>query len=288
MRSPRDLKERHADMGLLGTLVGGSLGFMMFGPLGAIVGGAIGANIGEPTGLGGPRLGDPRLGGPRPYGGPGADPYAGRYGAPVRDARQAQQAFLIAMISLAAKVAKADGRVTEQEVRSFDAFLRDRLGMSPEDRRVAARLFNEARDSRVPAEEFARQVRALIGHERGRLRDLMSLLMSVAAADARIDAEEDRLLRSIARELGLTARDYEEAAAMFDPRRSTDAPYAVLGLTRDASDEEIKKTYRRLAREYHPDVVANKGMGEDFQKFADEKMRAINVAYDAIKEARGL
>ena len=278
-------------MGLLGTLVGGSLGFMMFGPLGAIVGGAIGANLGEGpvrTSTDGAR----RYGYGRPYGpgpgGPYGGPQAGPYGGPVRDTRQAQQAFLVAMISLAAKVAKADGRVTEQEVRSFDSFLRDRLGMDAEDRRVAARLFNEARDSQVPAEEFARQVRALIGHQPDRLRDLMSLLISVAAADAALHAEEDRLLRSVAREMGLSARDYESAAAMFDPRRNSDAPYAVLGLTRDASDEEVKKTYRRLAREYHPDVVVNKGMGEDFRKFADEKMRAINAAYDAIKEQRGL
>jgi len=271
---PWNLTERHENMGLLGTLVGGSLGFMMFGPLGAILGGAIGSNIGEPTSRSATQTR------PRTYSGP--------YGGPAQDTRQAQQAFLVAMISLAAKVAKADGRVTEQEVRSFDAFLRDRLGMSAEDRRLAARLFNEARDSQVPAEEFARQVRTLIGHQPARLRDLMSLLMSVASADAHIDQAEDRLLRSIAREMGLTARDYEESAAMFDPRRSTDASYAVLGLTRDATDEEVKKAYRSLAREYHPDVVVNKGMGEDFRKFADEKMRAINAAYDAVKESRGL
>ena len=273
-------------MGLLGTLVGGSLGFLMFGPLGAIVGGAIGANLGEPS-LRGPGGGGNQYQG---YGyGPGAGPGPGssRYGGPVRDTRQAQQAFLVAMISLAAKVAKADGRVHEEEVRSFDAFLRDRLGMTVEDRRVAARLFNEARDSRVPAEEFARQVRALIGHDPDRLRDLISLLMSVAAADRTISAEEDRLLRSIAREMGLSARDYDAAAAMFDPRRNLDASYAVLGVARDATDDGVKKAYRRLAREYHPDVVANKGMGEDFRKFADEKMRAVNAAYDAIQQARG-
>ncbi|MBM4130126.1 molecular chaperone DjiA [bacterium] len=255
-------------MGLLGTLLGGSLGFMMFGPLGAIVGGAIGANIGE-----GPSR---------------ARPGGGAYGGPVRDPRQAQQAFLVAMISLAAKVAKADGRVTEQEVRSFDAFLRDRLGMSADDRRLAARLFNEARDSGVPAEEFARQVRALIGHERERLIDLMSLLISVAAADAGLHPAEERLLRSIAREMGMSARDYETAAALFAPREDPDAAYRVLGLTRAAGDDEVKKAYRRLAREYHPDVVVNKGMGEDFRKFADEKMRAINAAYEKIKDERGL
>lgn len=264
-------------MGLLGTLLGGSLGFMMFGPLGAIVGGAIGANLGEgPVRAPGRGPGYP----PRPDGGP--------YGGPVRDTRQAQQAFLVAMISLAAKVAKADGRVTEPEVRSFDAFLRDRLGMGVEDRKVAARLFNEARDSAVPAEEFARQVRALIGHQPDRLVDLMSLLMSVAAADAGLHPAEERLLRTIAREMGMSARDYETAAALFAPREDPDASYKVLGLTRAASDDEVKKAYRRLAREYHPDVVVNKGMGEDFRKFADEKMRAINAAYERIKNERGL
>jgi len=62
----------------------------------------------------------------------------------------------------------------------------------------------------------------------------------------------------------------------------------VLGVTSGATNDEIKKAYRKLAKEYHPDVVANKGMGEDFQKFAAEKMRAINSAYDAVKEARGM
>ena len=82
-------------------------------------------------------------------------------------------------------------------------------------------------------------------------------------------------------------RDYEEAAAMFSPRVNLTQSYTVLGVTQGASEDEIKKAYRKLAKEYHPDVVANKGMGEDFQKFAAEKMRAVNSAYDSVKEARG-
>ena len=88
--------------------------------------------------------------------------------------------------------------------------------------------------------------------------------------------------------MGLSTQDYEEAVSIFNPRASVETSYTVLGVSSDASDAEVKKAYRRLAREYHPDVVANKGMGEDFQKFAAEKMRAINAAYDQIKEARGL
>jgi DnaJ like chaperone protein len=270
-------RESERFMGLLGTIIGGGLGFMLGGPLGAIIGGAIGSNFGE----GGPRVHPgARVGGGQYYGGPGAGP---RTFNPL----EAQQTFMIAMISLAAKVAKADGSVTRAEVRSFDQFLKDQLGMAAEERRVAARIFNEARDSHIPAEEFARQIRQLMGHQRARLKDLISLLMSVAIADGQLHQAEERLIRSIAREMGLTDRDYEEATAMFSPRASVSQSYTVLGVTQSATDDEIKKAYRKLAREYHPDVVANKGMGEDFQKFAAEKMRAVNAAYDSIREARG-
>ncbi len=263
-------------MGLLGTLIGGSLGFVVGGPLGAIIGGAIGSNFGE--------------GGPKVH--PGARVNGQNYRRPGTGTRgfnplEAQQTFMIAMISLAAKVAKADGSVTEAEVKSFDKFLKDQLGMAAEERRVAARIFNEARDSHIPAEDFARQIRQLMGHQPARLRDMISLLMSIAMADGHLHAAEERLIKSIARQMGLTDRDYEEAASMFNPQVSLSASYTVLGVTMGATDDEVKKAYRKLAREYHPDVVTNKGMGEDFQKFAAEKMRAVNAAYDSVKEARG-
>ena len=263
-------------MGLLGTLIGGSLGFMMGGPLGAIIGGAIGSNIGEGSG--------------RPRAHPGARVGGQGYGRRPGgfNPLEAQQTFMIALISLAAKVAKADGSVSDAEIRSFDRFLKDQLNMSASERRVAARIFNEARDSDIPAEEFARQIRQLLGHQSPRMRgDLISLLISIAMADGHYHEAEERLIRNIAREMGLSDREYEEAAAMFSPQVNLNQSYTVLGVTQGASDDEIKKAYRKLAREYHPDVVANKGMGEDFQKFAAEKMRAVNAAYDSVKEARG-
>ena len=267
-------------MGLLGTLIGGSIGFMMGGPLGAILGGAIGSNFG---GGGGPRVHP----GARMGSGMG---YGGGFGAGPQTAYnplQAQQTFMVALISLAAKVAKADGKVDPAEVKRFDQFLKENLGMAADERRVAARIFNEARDSDIPAGQFARQIRQVMGHQPDRMKDLIALLVSVAMADGRYHQDEERLIRSIAAEMGLSSRDYDEAVSIFTPRASVDTSYTVLGVHRDVSDAEVKKAYRRLAREYHPDVVANKGMGEDFQKFAAEKMRAVNSAYDAIKEARG-
>ncbi len=271
-------------MGLLGTLIGGSIGFMMGGPLGAIIGGAIGSNV---RNQGGPGPSSPY--GPGPGGMNRGRPRTSPFGAPTGyNAQQAQQTFMVAMISLAAKVAKADGQVTPAEVRSFDNFLKDNLGMGSDDRKVAAKIFNQAKDSPIPAEDFARQIRELLGHQPNRLRDLISLLMNIAMADGRFDPAEERLIRSIASAMGLSSRDFDEAKAMFNPAADLNAAYATLGILPESDDREVKSAYRRMAKEYHPDVVANKGMGEDFQKFAAEKMRAVNNAYDQIKDSRGL
>ncbi len=262
-------------MGLLGTLIGGGLGFMFLGPLGAILGGALGSNIDLD---GGSRA---HPGARRP--GQGWGPRPGGAANPL----QAQQIFLVAMISLAAKVAKADGRVTSEEVASFDQFLRTNLGMPADERRLAARIFNEARDSAIPASEFTAQIRQTLGRHSQRLHDLVTLLVGIALADGVMHPAEEDLIRSIARDLGLGDQAFQEALAMFRPERNLASAYATLGLDSGVADDEVRKAYRRLAKEYHPDVMANKGMGEDFRKFGEEKMRAVNGAYAAIKEARG-
>ncbi len=256
-------------MGLLGTLLGGGLGFVLGGPLGAIIGGALGSNVKINGGAA------------RVHPGVRDNAYRGGY-----NPLHAQQTFMIAMISLAAKVAKADGSVSPAEVASFDNFLRLQMNMSEVERRVAARIFNEARDSDIPAEEFARQARQVLLGQPARMRDLISVLMSIAMADGQLHPAEESLIKSIASTMGLSPRDYDEAVGMFNPRANLETSYTVLGLEASATKEEVKQTYRKLAKEYHPDVVTNKGMGEDFQKFAAEKMRAVNSAYDAIRDER--
>ena len=99
---------------------------------------------------------------------------------------------------------------------------------------------------------------------------------------------DGRPVREVAAEMGLAARDYDNAMAHFRPAATLDSAYAVLGIDPQADNAELKHAYRSLAKEYHPDVVTNKGLGEDFQKFAAEKMRTVNNAYDLVNEARGL
>jgi DnaJ like chaperone protein len=299
-------------MGLLGALVGGGLGLLLGGPLGAVLGGVLGASVADPsidhwrqgTTRGrivgrcpncqavisfapGAAMTCPRCGvrlGPAPRPGPGQ----GRAYDSTRGAAQAraQSAFMVALICLSAKVAKADGHVSSAEVQAFDSFLRHELGMPAAERRLAARIFNQARDSDVPARDYARQLRTILPGQPNRMRDLISLLLKIAWADGKLDPAEETLIRSIAGDLGLSSRDYEEAKALFS-RGNLSAAYAVLGLEASASVEDIKKNYRRLAREYHPDTLAAKGLPEDFTKFATEKLQAINDAYTQIRQARG-
>lgn len=266
-------------MGLLGTIIGGSLGLLVGGPLGALIGGALGSNINIKTERVHP--------GSRPHHGGDGHPGTG-YPGGGRPHIQEQQTFLVGLISLAAKVAKADGQVTSDEVRTFDQFLKNNLRMDQEERQVAARIFNDARDSAVPAEEFARQIRQIIGYRRDRLRDLISLLLMIANADGVYHPAEERMIRSIAATLGLTAKDYEAAAAMFAPVNNLETSYSILGVDRSATDAEVKHAYRQLAREYHPDRLASKGMSDDFKDFAEDKMKSINAAYDEVKKARGI
>ena len=254
-----------ATMGILGALAGGSLGFVLGGPLGAILGASLGARVGDSTGV--------------------LDP--GR--SPQVDPRQAQAAFVVALSSLAAKVAKVDGRVTKDEVAAYDRFLMQDLRLGTGERKFAARIFNEARESPTPASEFAMQLGLIFRNQSDRLMDVVTILLSIASADGRLDEAEQDLIRSIARDMGLSAAEFQSCRSTFLATKHVPeaSPYEVLGLTQSASEQELRKAHRGLVREYHPDVLQSKGLPEEFLEFANQKLVAINHAWAQIKSERG-
>ena len=252
-------------MGIFGSLLGGGIGLMLGGPLGALLGAAMGSSMSSTATQVDPR----RL---------------------SRSAQELQMVFALALTSLAAKVAKADGKVTPEEIHTFDQFLGSVIGLSREDRAIASKVFNQARDSATATSEFTSQVRQLMSGQPDRLRDIITLLCAIAFADGEFHSREEEIIREIAFELGLTDHDFQSCKATFQATHgiaSVDA-YKVLGVPHSASDAEVKAAHRRLAKEYHPDILRSKGLADDFQDFARKKMAAINEAWDAVKKERGL
>ncbi|MFT5057819.1 MAG: DnaJ like chaperone protein [Planctomycetota bacterium] len=252
-------------MGIFGSIAGGTLGFILGGPIGAFFGSVMGSGMGEQAG-------------------------SKRATTFKSSQAQAQAIFAVALTSLAAKVAKADGQVTQDEIDAYDAFLRDRMGMSVAERKFAAQVFNHARDNDTPASEFALQLGQLLRTQPDRLRDIITILFVVASADGVQHPAEEELIRRIARDMGLSSQDYQSCKANFNAVQGGPkvSPYEVLGVSTDASNADVRAAHRRIVREYHPDVLQSKGMPEEFMKFANEKLIAANEAWSQIKDQRGM
>jgi DnaJ like chaperone protein len=203
---------------------------------------------------------------------------------------QSRAIFAVALTSLAAKVAKADGRVSTDEIEAYDAFLRDRMGMSVSERKSAAKVFNHARDDNTPASDFAIQLGQLLRSQPDRLRDIITILFVIASADGDLHSAEEELIRRIARDMGLSSSDYQSCKANFSAVQGQPnaSPYEVLGVSPQASDADVRAAHRRIVREYHPDVLQSKGMPAEFMKFANEKLIAANDAWSRIKAERGI
>ncbi|MBN2425184.1 MAG: TerB family tellurite resistance protein [Calditrichaceae bacterium] len=277
-------------MGFWGKAIGIGFGFMVGGPLGAIIGGLLGhsfdVSADEFTGK--------RLFNACPGCGSQAQPTADgkcpdcgyNYGyARPQQAYDRQFLFYVSLTSLAAKMAKADGVVTEDEVRAFDRFVVQELRVPVSERKVIAGLFNKAKNSPDSAVDIARQFRQLIGFQPEVLQTMIQLLFRISMADGKFHPAEDRFIRQVANAFGMSSAQYDQIKALFV--KSNDKAYQILGISSDASDAEIKSAYKKLVMEYHPDRLMAKGVPEDFIKIANEKMAAINSAYDQIQKERG-
>ncbi len=283
----RNDKEEY--MGFWGKAIGIGFGFMLGGPLGAIIGGTLGhmydmESDQKTRGLG---MRCPHCGNMiRPT----ADGYCPVCGMklesrPLHNTYDRQFVFYVSLASLAAKMAKADGVVTRDEIEAFDHFVRTELGVTTEERKIIAQLFNKAKDSPEDGLSIARQFKELIGYQPQVLQTMVHLLFRIAMADGRFHPAEERFIEQVARIFGLSQADYEQIRSLFI--KKNDRAYRILGVSANASDEEVRHAYKKLVMEYHPDKLMAKGVPEDFIKIANEKMAEINNAYDQISKERG-
>lgn len=274
-------------MGLKGIAIGGAAGFFFGGgPLGALFGAVLGNRIERE--LRGEGSLSRRIG-----------RAAGRSAARDAGARNRERIFCASAAAMLAKMAKADGRVSADEIESVEMAFR-RLGFSPEARRFAVDVFRRAKDDGHTIYEYAGEFAAAVRSVE--VRELFyELLWDLACADGRVGAAEMEILRRIPVALGIRPQWFNLFAAerlpggpssaggreMPRPDALADA-YAALDIEPSASDDEVKRAYRTKAKKYHPDTLRAQGLPESLMKKATDMMSKVNAAWMTIKEARHL
>jgi len=190
-------------------------------------------------------------------------------------------AFTIAVIALGAKMAKADGHVTRDEVTAF----REVFFIAPEDEPQAARVFDLARQDVVGFDDYARKIKAMYSDDDQALHDLMDGLFHIAMADGVYHPNENLFLEEVARIFGFDHQCFSRIRARFVPDAERD-PYDILGVPADADFAEVRAAWRRLVRDSHPDQLAARGVPEEAIKMAEARMIKINRAWEQINATR--
>ena len=196
------------------------------------------------------------------------------------------QLFAIGVVVLSAKLAKCDGLVVREEI---DAFKRQ-FRIPPEAVRDVGRMFDAARESPEGFESYARQLGDAFADAPGVLEDVLAALFAIARSDKAINARELDFLQRVHRHFNLAAPAWDRARGATPRFRAevADDAYAVLGVARTATDEEVRAAWKALVRANHPDSLASRGVPAEFIASATDKVAGINAAWDTIKRQRGL
>ncbi len=259
-------------MGWWGKLLGGTFGYIIGGPLGAVLGAALGHSFDK--GLRGLK----------------------ESGWDLGSQQRVQTAFFTATFSVMGHLCKADGRVSEDEIIAARAVM-SQMELSPDLKLTAMRLFNEGKKADFPLDQALDQFRRECHRRHTLIRLFIEIQLQAALADGHLAASERALLLHICERLGVSQIEFEQLESMVGAERhynrradkpaSLNDAYAILGVTPQASDAEIKKAYRRLLSQHHPDKLVAKGLPEEMMKLAAQKTHEIKTSYEQIKEARG-
>ena len=244
-------------MGFFLKLILTGLGWSFGGPLGGIIGYAIGSL----------------------FSGNGAK----RIRSEVTDTfgnTEEKRDFNVTLLVLSAAVMKADGNVRKSELDYVKRFFLQNFGQERAESYI--KMLREILEKDYNLYEVSQQVGRYMDYA-SRLQ-LLHYLFGIANADGRISQEELNVVNLISDYMSITNSDFKSVKAMFI--KETDSAYKILGIDSSASDEEVKKAYREMAKKNHPDLVSN--LGDEVREAAEKKYQEINGAYEAIKKQRGL
>ncbi|GET34282.1 co-chaperone protein DjlA [Prolixibacter bellariivorans] len=245
-------------MGKFAKWIGGGLGWSVLGPIGGLIGFIIGSVIDSAE--------------------VNVNQYQHPYDRTQRQRPTTQGDYMVSLLVLVAAVLKADGKVLRSELDYVKSFFKQNFGVDTA--AEAVKSLKGLLEQDIPVAEVCHQIKRYMDYS-SRLQ-LVHFLFGIAAADREIDPREKVLVKNIAYFLGISDADYGSIESMFVP--STDWAYQILEIPSTATEQEIKKAYRKMAVKYHPDKVSY--LGEDVQKAAKEKFQKVNEAYEAIRQER--
>jgi len=232
--------------------IGGMIGFTIGGPIGGILGAIIGSKLGD------------------------------KEQARPSINQKNQAAFFTALFACFAKIAKADGKVTREEVDKVDHFIKERFKFPPDQRAFAIQVFNHAKDDNNSFRDYASQLSSLLSNNQSALVMFYELLFELSMADGYLDPTEEEILNEAIPIFGLDPDLFKLNKRKFGADIS-DA-YAVLGVTKDMSYKEIKTAYQRKRKEFHPDTLLSKGLPEELLEKAKDKFIEIQSAFEEIEK----
>ena len=242
-------------MSIWGRLFGGAAGFALGGPIGAILGVMAGSAFDKKK--------------RRSF----------NYSQISQD--QKQQIFTISFIILSAKLAKSDGQVTNDEIQAF----KEKFNIPKTELNKVGKIFNEAKKDVYGYKQIADQVGLLFSDNKLLLEEMLNNLFYIAASDGQISLKEIDLLKSISESFSFDEKTFQRIF-QINLNNASSNPYKILGVSRNETDQEIRKKWIELNKEHHPDNLIAKGMPTEFIDRSNKELAAINLAYDKIKDIR--
>ena len=239
-------------MAIWGSLIGGMIGLSLGGPFGMLLGSLIGSKISRAKSRGG----------------------FGSFAQP-------QQIFALSLIVLSAKLSKADGQVSKEELIA----VKDKLRIPENEIDQVGKIFNKAKEESTGYEPYAQQIAQIYKGNINVLEEVINILFYIAESDGNVSQSELNMIEKIAQIFGLTQIQFN---SIRESRKSSDKvnPYIVLESNPDDSIENIRKKYLKLSKEHHPDLLMSKGVPQEVINESKSKMRAINSAWDQIQKLK--